>query len=100
MEKTWLKQYPQGVPAHIDVEQYTSLVTLLEESFKKHANLPAYRFMGKVVTFAQVDDASRSLAAYLQAQGLSKGDRIAIMMPNVPQYPVAVAASCGPAAWS
>jgi long-chain acyl-CoA synthetase len=92
MEKTWLKQYPQGVPANIDVKQYASLVTLLEESFKKHANLPAYRFMGKVVTFAQVDDASRALAAYLQAQGLSKGDRIAIMMPNVPQYPVAVAA--------
>ena len=92
MEKTWLKQYPQGVPANINVEQYPSLVALLDESFRKFAALPAYRFMGKTFTFAQVDDASRALAAYLQAQGLAKGDRIAIMMPNVPQYPVAVAA--------
>ncbi len=91
MEKTWLKQYPAGVPAEIDVAQYTSLVALLEESFKKYADLPAYRFMGKTVTFAQVDDAARALAAYLQAQGLAKGDRVAIMMPNVPQYPAAVA---------
>jgi len=92
MQKTWLKQYPQGVPADIDVEQYPSLVALLEESFKKYAALPAYRFMGKTVTFAQVDEASRALAAYLQAQGLNPGDRVALMMPNVPQYPVAVAA--------
>ena len=92
MEKTWLKQYPKGVPANIDVEQYPSLVALLEESFKKYRDLPAYRFMGKVITFGQVDDLSRAFAAYLQGQGLAKGDRIAIMMPNVPQYPVAVAA--------
>ncbi len=92
MEKTWLKQYPEGVPAEIDVAQYASLVALLEESFRKYRDLPAYRFMGKVVTFAQVDDASRALAAYLQSLGLEKGDRVAIMMPNVPQYPVAVAA--------
>ena len=92
MEKTWLKQYPKGVPANIDVEQYPSLVALLEESFKKYRDLPAYRFMGKVITFGQVDDLSRAFAAYLQGLGFDKGDRIAIMMPNVPQYPVAVAA--------
>ena len=92
MEKTWLKQYPQGVPANIDVEQYPSLVALLEESFKKYRDLPAYRFMGKVITFGQVDDLSRAFAAYLQGLGFDKGDRVAIMMPNVPQYPVAVAA--------
>ncbi len=92
MEKTWLKQYPKGVPENIDVEQYPSLVALLEESFKKHRDLPAYRFMGKVITFGQVDDLSRAFAAYLQGLGLDQGDRIAIMMPNVPQYPVAVAA--------
>jgi long-chain acyl-CoA synthetase len=92
MEKTWLKQYPAGVPANINVDQYPSLVALLEESFKKYAAKPAYRFMGRVITFGQVDEASRALAAYLQAQGFDKGDRIAIMMPNVPQYPVAVAA--------
>ncbi len=92
MEKTWLKQYPAGVPANIDVEQYPSLVALLEESLKRYASLPAYKFMGKAITFAQVDEASRALAAYLQSLGLAKGDRVAIMMPNVPQYPVAVAA--------
>ena len=92
MEKTWLKQYPAGVPANIDVEQYPSLVALLDESFKKYAARTAYKFMGKAISFAQVDEASRALAAYLQAQGLDKGDRVAVMMPNVPQYPVAVAA--------
>ncbi|WP_280153229.1 long-chain-fatty-acid--CoA ligase [Piscinibacter sp. XHJ-5] len=92
MEKTWLKHYPKGVPASINVEQYPSLVALIEESFKKYRDLPAYKFMGKSITFGQVDDLSRAFAAYLQAQGFDKGDRIAIMMPNVPQYPVAVAA--------
>ena len=92
MEKTWLKQYPADVPAHIDASQYASLVALLDESFKKYATRTAYKFMGKSIGFAQVDEASRALAAYLQAQGLEKGDRVAIMLPNVPQYPVAVAA--------
>ena len=92
MDKTWLKQYPAGVPAEIDVDQYASLVALLEESFKKFAGRVAYRFMGKSISFAQVDDASRALAAWLQTQGLEKGDRVAVMLPNVPQYPVAVAA--------
>jgi long-chain acyl-CoA synthetase len=91
MEKTWLKQYPAGVPAEIDVAQYGSLVELMQESFKKYRDAVAYRFMGKTITFGQVDDASRAFAAYLQGQGLARGDRVAIMMPNVPQYPVAVA---------
>ncbi|NKI94502.1 long-chain-fatty-acid--CoA ligase [Rhizobacter sp. SG703] len=91
MDKTWLKQYPSGVPEQIDVEQYTSLTALIDESLKKYADLPAYKFMGKVFTFRQVDEASRAFAAYLQALGLEKGDRVAIMMPNVPQYPIAVA---------
>ena len=92
MEKTWLKQYPAGVPAEIDVEQYGSLVALLDDSFRKYAGRMAYKFMGRSISFAQVDEASRALAAYLQAQGLAKGDRVALMMPNVPQYAVAVAA--------
>ncbi len=92
MEKTWLKQYPAGVPATIDVEQYPSLVALLDESFRSYGERCAYRFMGKPLTFAQVDEASRAFAAYLQGLGLDKGDRVAVMMPNVPQYPVAVAA--------
>jgi long-chain acyl-CoA synthetase len=92
MEKTWLKHYPKGVPANIDVEQYPSLVAIIEESFKKYRDQTAYRFMGKTVTFGQVDELSRAFAAYLQSLGFDKGDRIAIMLPNVPQYPVAVAA--------
>jgi long-chain acyl-CoA synthetase len=91
MEKTWLKQYPDGVPAEIKTDVYPSLVALIEESFRKYRDLPAYRFMGKSFTFGQVDDLSRAFAAWLQAQGLERGDRVAIMMPNVPQYAVAVA---------
>jgi long-chain acyl-CoA synthetase len=91
MEKTWLKQYPAGVPEKIDFAQYPSLTALVDESLKKFAALPAYKFMGKKFTFGQVDDLSRAFAAYLQSQGLEKGDRVAIMMPNVPQYPIAVA---------
>ncbi len=92
MEQIWLKQYPKGVPATVKTDLYPSLVALLEESFRKYRDLPAYKFMGKSVSFGQVDDLSRAFAAWLQAQGLSRGDRVAVMMPNVPQYPVAVAA--------
>ncbi len=92
MEKIWLKHYPAGVPAAVKIDVYPSLIALLEESFKKHRDLPAYQFMGKAITFGQVDDISRAFAAYLQSLGLARGDRVAIMMPNVPQYPVAVAA--------
>jgi long-chain acyl-CoA synthetase len=91
MEKTWLKQYPQGVPAEIKAEQYASLVALLDDSFTRHKDLPAYKFMGSTLSFGLVDDLSRAFAAWLQGQGLERGDRVAIMMPNVPQYPVAVA---------
>ena len=92
MEKTWLKQYPAGVPAEIEADLYPSLAALIEESFKQHRDRTAYRFMGQSVSFGQVDDASRAMAAWLQAQGLARGDRIAVMLPNVPQYPVAIAA--------
>jgi len=91
MEKVWLKHYPAGVPAEVKTDVYPSLVALLEESFRKYRDLPAYRFMGRTITFGQVDDLSRAFAAWLQSQGLTRGDRVAIMMPNVPQYPVAVA---------
>jgi long-chain acyl-CoA synthetase len=92
MEKIWLKHYPLGVPAEIKTDLYPSLVALLEESFKKYRELTAYRFMGKNIAYKVVDDLSRALAAYFQTLGLERGDRIALMMPNVPQYPVAVAA--------
>ena len=91
-DRPWLAAYPQGVPADIDTSQYTSLVALMDEAFKKYADRVAYSFMGKEVTYGQTDSLSSAFAAYLQGLGLVKGDRVAIMMPNVPQYPVAVAA--------
>jgi len=91
-DRPWLSAYPQGVPAEIDATQYTSLVALMEEAFTKYRDRVAYSFMGKEFTYAQTDVQSRILAAYLQGLGLVKGDRVALMMPNVPQYPVAVAA--------
>ena len=91
-DRPWLSAYPEGVPADIDASQYPSLVALMEEAFTKHANKVAYSFMGKELTFAQVDAQSKVFAAYLQSLGLQRGDRVALMMPNVPQYPVAVAA--------
>lgn len=92
LNPVWLKSYPEGVPADIDTTQYSSLVALLEDSFAKYADRPAYSFMGKDISYAQTDRESLALAAYLQSLKLNRGDRIAIMMPNVPQYPVAVAA--------
>ena len=91
-DRPWLAAYPQGVPADIDPAQYASLVALMEEAFQRHGTKVAYTFMGKEVTFAQTDALSRAMGAYLQGLGLAKGDRVAIMMPNVPQYPVTVAA--------
>ena len=91
-DRIWLKSYPPGVPADLDTSQYPSLVALMEESFKKYASKTAYSFMGKDVSYGQTDSLSQALAVYLQSLGLVKGDRVAIMMPNVPQYPVAVAA--------
>jgi len=80
------------VPADIDASQYPSLVKLMEEGFAKFSERTAYSFMGKDISFGQTDEMSKALGAYLQSLGLTKGDRVAIMMPNCPQYPVAVAA--------
>jgi long-chain acyl-CoA synthetase len=91
MEKIWLKSYPEGVPAEIDVSQYTSVTHLLEDSFRKYANDKAYVCMDKFLTYAQVDQMSRKFGAWLQGKGLQKGARVAIMLPNVLQYPVAMA---------
>src|SRR5689334_3840019 len=92
MERIWLKQYPAGVPADIDVTQYSSLVELLEESFAKFADRKAFICMDKSVSYRDLDDMSLALGAYLQGLKLSKGARVALMMPNVLQYPVATAA--------
>ncbi len=92
MEKLWLKQYPAGVPAEIDVNQYETVSQVLEESMKKYAARTAFVCMGKSITYAQLDNASRNLAAWLQSRGIATGGRVALMMPNIMQYPVCVAA--------
>jgi long-chain acyl-CoA synthetase len=90
-ERPWLASYPAGVPADIDPSAYVSLVQLMEESFQKYADRTAYSFMGKAISYRDTDVQSAALAGYLQSLGLVKGDRVALMMPNVPQYPAAVA---------
>src|SRR6185437_13410001 len=92
MERPWLRNYPPGVPAEIDTSRYTSLVAMFEESFQTHAAKEACACMGRTLTYGQLDEASRALAAWLQGKGLARGARAAIMMPNVLQYPVAIAA--------
>ncbi|THD56369.1 MAG: long-chain fatty acid--CoA ligase [Bradyrhizobium sp.] len=92
MERIWLKQYPAGVPADIDVTQYSSLVELLEESFAKFSDRKAFICMDKSVSYRDLDEMSQALGAYLQSKGLEKGARVALMMPNVLQYPIATAA--------
>jgi long-chain acyl-CoA synthetase len=91
MERLWLRQYPPGVPADIDPSRYSSLVAMFEEGFSAFAAREACVCMGKSLTYAELDEASRALAAWLQSRGLKKGARVAIMMPNVLQYPVAIA---------
>ncbi|WP_426340247.1 long-chain fatty acid--CoA ligase [Pseudoduganella sp. S-14] len=92
MEKIWLKSYPPGVPSEIDATQYRSLVHLLEESFQKYASRNAFVCMDKFITYADLDQHSRRLGAWLQSRGMKKGARVAVMMPNVLQYPIAIAA--------
>ena len=93
MDKFWLRQYQPGVPAEIDITQYRSLSHLLEESFRKYADRRAYVCMGKAITFRELDQMSQQMGAWLQSRGLKQGARVAIMMPNVLQYPVALAAA-------
>ncbi|MGZ8290566.1 MAG: long-chain-fatty-acid--CoA ligase [Telluria sp.] len=93
MDKFWLKGYQPGVPAEIDYTQYRSLTHLLEESFRKYADRKAYVCMDKAITFRQLDQMSQQMGAWLQSRGLKQGARVAIMMPNVLQYPVAMAAA-------
>jgi len=92
MDKIWLESYPPGVPTEIDPDQYGSLVQLLEESFHKYADRNAFACMDKFITYAELDLYSKRLAAWLQSRGLQKGARVALMMPNVLQYPIAIAA--------
>jgi long-chain acyl-CoA synthetase len=93
MDKFWLKSYQSGVPAEIDWTQYRSLTHLLEEAFQKYADRKAYVCMDKALTYAELDRMSQQMAAWLQGKGLKQGARVALMMPNVLQYPVAMAAA-------
>ncbi len=90
MEKVWLKRYPPGVPHEVRSDEYASVKDLFEASVRKFADRPAYHCMGKSMTFAELDRMSRAFAGWLQACGFGKGVRVAIMMPNVLQYPVAL----------
>lgn len=92
MDKFWIKSYPAGVPAEIDYTRYRSLVHLMDEAFSKFAQRNAYVCMDKFLTYAELDILSKKLGAWLQAQGLAPGARVALMMPNVLQYPIAIAA--------
>jgi long-chain acyl-CoA synthetase len=91
VQRVWLNHYPPGVPTDIDPDQYTSLNAMFEEACAAYGNLPAYQNFGTVLTYAQLDALSRAFAAWLQKKsGLAAGDRVALMMPNVMQYPVAL----------
>ncbi|MFA9219152.1 MAG: AMP-binding protein [Sphingomonadaceae bacterium] len=92
MEKIWLKSYPEGVPAEIDSTQYRSVTHLLEEAFRKFSDRNAYVCMDKFLTYGELDQLSARFGAWLQGKGLKQGARVAIMLPNVLQYPVAMAA--------
>ncbi|HEY3181097.1 MAG TPA: long-chain-fatty-acid--CoA ligase [Casimicrobiaceae bacterium] len=88
MEKIWLRSYPKGVPAEIDVNEYASVREVFEESCGKFAARPAFTCMGRTLTFAELDTLSAAFGAYLQGAGCKKGTRVALMMPNILQYPV------------
>jgi len=91
VDRSWLKQYPPGVPADIDPDSYASLKEVIEEAFASHRQLPAFSNMGATLSYAQLDELSRAFAAWLQQKsGLSRGDRVALMMPNILQYPIAL----------
>jgi len=91
MDKIWLKEYPEGIPAEVDVHEYSSLKDAFEQSCRKFSHLPAYTNMSVAISYSELDELSRNFAAYLQNDlGLTKGDRVAIMLPNLLQYPVAL----------
>jgi len=92
MDRFWLKNYPPGVPADIDPSVYPSVVDLIEESFARYRDAKAYVCMGTALSFGEIDTLSAALAAWLEGCGLARGARVAVMMPNVLQYPVTVAA--------
>ena len=91
MERIWLQHYPPGVPHDVDITQYSSLVELIEHGLRQHAQRNAYAYMDRCFTFGEIDRYSAAFGAWLQSRGLARGTRVAIMMPNVVQYPIALA---------
>lgn len=89
-ERPWLKNYPKGIPANIDADAYETLTDFFDETFDKYRNQAAFACMGKSLTFDEIDQKSKDFGAYLQSRGLEPGDRIALMMPNLLQYPIAL----------
>lgn len=89
-QRPWLKNYPSGIPANINPDAYKSVVEMVEEAFKKYGNKVAFSCMGKEITFSRLDKLSRDFGAYLHSRGLEPGDKIALMMPNLLQYPIAL----------
>ena len=90
MEKIWYKSYPKGIPHEIDVNEYESVVAVFEESVAKNATRKSFTCMGKSMTFSALDALSAAFGAYLQGIGCRKGTRVAVMMPNILQYPICV----------
>jgi len=90
VERPWLSQYPPGVPAEIDVAGYPSVREVFEESCRKYAKRPAFTCMGRTITFAELDALSSAFGGWLQSVGCTRGTRIALMMPNILQYPICV----------
>src|SRR5579864_7418542 len=91
MQKFWLKNYPNRVPPEIDTSEFTSINHMLESAFRRFAHRPAYRSLGTTLTYEQMQLHSRNFAAWLQSlPGLQRGSRIALMMPNLLQYPIAL----------
>jgi long-chain acyl-CoA synthetase len=88
--RPWLANYPTGIPANIDLNEYASLVDFANECFKKWDKKPAFQCMGKDISYRDLDNKSEILAAYLQSRGMKKGDKVAVMMPNLLQYPITV----------
>ncbi|MFK7935798.1 MAG: AMP-binding protein [Saprospiraceae bacterium] len=89
-DRPWLPNYPSGIPANINPDSYPTLISMLEETFKTYKNRPAFSNMGKTLTFGEVDKLSKQFGAYLNSRGLKVGDKIALMMPNLLQYPIAL----------
>ena len=91
MEKVWFQNYPEGSPTTLDTSKYDSILDILDKAIREHPDRPAYINMGQVLTFRKLEERSRAFAAYLQNElKLKRGDRVALMMPNLLQYPIAL----------